>query len=1127
MEGILRGARADRLTRVLPVRLLPVRHLSPSSARQLEAALADLRPRVVLVEGPSDFTAGDALADPELKTPVALFAHRTADVRARQVAWYPLSDFSPELVAFRWAAQNGATARFCDVPSYVRLGMNASQLRETPRSAGVTRALRKARARDLDELWDALFEGRDESWESFFARASDYGRWLAGELDREACRARGFDRREHHMAAALGERDDAVLVCGAVHVPGIERALADPRVASPDEIPKEHGVHLCPITFDKLRRLGVGCEAPSFRQGQWESRAWLRSLVELACTLRRRGHAIGTAEVIAAATQVRGVAALRDRPVPTLADLRDGISSAWTGGDERVLELVDQALIGERRGRLGPRAGDAPLVKDVRATLQALKLPGVGERADKRLSPLRSRTDRRRAERLARLGYLDIPYAEQVAGPRYLEGENLDRIEQRWAIHFGEETSAKLIERSAYGPTLEEAALARLFERLHEGRPSAANAARRVLEACAMGLHAALPELTARLTEHLSRDPRLQDVLAAGCDLWLLERHRAALAPAGERRVAMLEPCMRACIDRALTLLDALTCVSPDDEASAIAGLSVLSVLASRHGRGPMLRDRLLALLPSLRPAPGVHVAAEALSWSGGARSLSDLLQAVRGHVLEGRTHPDAAGRAWAGLIETERRAYQDHPGLLDGLSEVLFAIDDETFLCVLPGLRRAHTRLTPWETRRLAVSLSHLSHSEPRSDPEPPAPLAEIQGRVRAELEPWGLTMDVPATENASAPVGPRRSDPRLAERWRLVLGRFADEPLPLPEQGFEADALLSFLYDREHQRAERGLRQAGGRGEMSVSSWIDRSLRLFPPEVCERLERDALERYGLFEIVTDPRVLERLEPSLSLLEVLLRLKDRLDPEALRIAKQLVRRMADRLTAALRPEVDRLLGKRGTPRPSLFGRARDFDPKTTVARNLAHYDRERRRLIVERPWFKRPRALRRWRTIVCVDQSGSMLASTIHSAITASVLAMTPRFDTRMLLFDHRVVDVSDELADPVKLLMSVELGGGTDIAGAVTVCATHVTEPRRTLLVLVTDLYEGGDEERLVAQVADLLGAGVRVIVAAALDENAAPDYDRALGRRLGALGALVVAANPQELVRCIAEVLHGGAP
>ncbi len=1121
MEGILRGARTD-LTR----RVLPVRHLSPSSARQLEAALASLRPRLVLVEGPSDFTASDALADPELCTPVALFAHQTTAAHARQVAWYPLSDFSPELVAFRWAKRNGAAARFCDVPSYVRLGVNASHRRETPRSAAVKCALRQARARDLDELWDALFEGRDERWESFFERVANYGRWLAGELDEEASRARGFDRRERHMAAALREaRDDTVLVCGAVHVPGIERALAAAQGALPDEPPKEHGIHLCPITFDKLHHLGVGGEAPGFRQGQWEQRTWLRTLVEIACAVRREGHPLSTAEVIAAATQVRGVAALRDRPAPTLADLRDGISSAWSRGDERVLGLVDRALIGERRGRLGPRAGDPPLVTDVRATLRALKLPDVGERADKRLSPLRSRTDRRRAERLARLGYLDIPYAKQLAGPRYLEGENLDRVEQRWAIHFGDETGAKLIERSAYGPTLEEAAVARLLERLHEGRPSAANAARRVLEACAMGLHAALPEVTALLSDHLSRESRLEETLAAACDLWLLERHRAALAPAGERRVAGLEPCMRACIDRALTLLDDLTRVSADDEPSAIAGLSVLSVLAARHGRGPELRDRLLGLMPRLGPAPGVHVAAEALSWARGARSLSDVLRAVRGHVLEGRAHPDAAGRAWSGLLETERRAYQDHAGLLDGLSEVLLTIDDDTFLCVLPGLRRAHTRLTPWEIRRLAVSLSHFARSEPPPKPEAhdDGSLAAVERRVRDQLEPWGLVIETPAAEHAAPPAAPRRSDPRLGARWRLVLGRFADEPLPLPEQHIEADALLSFLYDREHLRAERGLRGGCGRELMTVASWIERTPRLFPQAVRERLERDALERYGLFEIVTDPQVLERLEPSLPLLEVLLRLKDRMAPEALRLAKRLVRRMADRLTAALRPEVERLLGKRRAPRPSLFGRARDFDAKTTIARNLAHYDRARRRLIVERPWFKRPRALRRWRTIVCVDQSGSMVASAIHSAIVASVLAVTPRFDTRLLLFDHHVVDVTDLLGDPVELLMRVELGGGTDIAGAVKECATHVTEPRRTLLVLVTDLYEGGDEERLVAQVAELLGAGVRVIVAAALDEDAAPNYDRALGRRLAALGARVLAASPHELIRCIAAVLQ----
>ena len=363
--------------------------------------------------------------------------------------------------------------------------------------------------------------------------------------------------------------------------------------------------------------------------------------------------------------------------------------------------------------------------------------------------------------------------------------------------------------------------------------------------------------------------------------------------------------------------------------------------------------------------------------------------------------------------------------------------------------------------------------------------------------------------------------------ERWRLVLGDAADAAMGAPGQRVLAyDDALGFLYDREGDLDERGVRRREGTQDAShltVPEWLDAIHRLFPRRTIERLEQDAVERYGIDDVVTNPDVLERVEPNPALLRAVLRTKHLMNPELLAMARKLVRRVVEELLEELRSEVKTAFsGSLDRRRSSPLKVAKNLDLRRTLRRNLGRWDPERRRVAIERPYFfaRTRRFSERWQLVLLVDQSGSMLDSVIHSAVTAACFWGIPGIEPHLCVFDTAVVDLTKDVTDPVETLMSVQLGGGTDIAQAVRYGAQLVKNPRRTILVLVTDFYEGGDPVALHREVGALCDAGVHVLGLAALDREAEPAFDTEVARGCAARGAHVGAMTPGELAAFVAE-------
>ncbi|MCA9031394.1 MAG: VWA domain-containing protein [Planctomycetaceae bacterium] len=375
-------------------------------------------------------------------------------------------------------------------------------------------------------------------------------------------------------------------------------------------------------------------------------------------------------------------------------------------------------------------------------------------------------------------------------------------------------------------------------------------------------------------------------------------------------------------------------------------------------------------------------------------------------------------------------------------------------------------------------------------------------------------------------------RDSSQTLARWRLVLGKYASRQMPCElnvSQQRMAEALEK-LYSREYSK--RGVRQGRDLGpgsldpsQLNVPQWLGEIRELFPEETYQRITQHALDRYGMTELLNNPETLENLEPSTELLASVLMLKGNMSQSMLAAVRKLVRRVVEQIQRRLKHAIQRrITGQRHRFQQSHFRSAANFDAHKTIRRNLKHYDPERKKLIVQRPYFfGRVHRHLPWEIILCVDQSGSMARSLIHSAVLAGAIAELPAMRVRLVVFDTSVVDLSEHVTDPVEVLMSVQLGGGTNIGKAMNYCRTLVRDPRRTIVVLVTDFCEGADPRALRQCVRGMKSDGCHLIGLASLEESGGAWFDEQMAARLAADGMEIAAVTPNRLAEWLAEVMQ----
>ncbi len=367
---------------------------------------------------------------------------------------------------------------------------------------------------------------------------------------------------------------------------------------------------------------------------------------------------------------------------------------------------------------------------------------------------------------------------------------------------------------------------------------------------------------------------------------------------------------------------------------------------------------------------------------------------------------------------------------------------------------------------------------------------------------------------------------------KWRLILGKYSDNQIGFKEGAsslnyMDMDELLDYLYSREYGEEDGVRRERNGSldpSNLTVPSWITKIREVFPKETVEILEKHALDKYELTELLTDKEVLEKLEPNKELLKNILQMKHLMKGEILETAKEIVKKVADDITKKLESDVKKaIVGRVNKNKSSLIKSSRNIDYKRTIKANLKNFDTEENRLVVDKVYFNdRVKKYNPWNVIIAVDESGSMLDSVIHSAIMAGIFSKLPMLKTNLVIFDTEVVDLSGYIDDPVTTLMSVQLGGGTNITKALQYCETLIENPHKTMVILVTDLYEGYGYGNMYATAKSIIESGAKLIVLTALDMEATPIYDKDAAQKMASLGAKVGAMTPGGLSEWIAKII-----
>jgi Mg-chelatase subunit ChlD len=311
-------------------------------------------------------------------------------------------------------------------------------------------------------------------------------------------------------------------------------------------------------------------------------------------------------------------------------------------------------------------------------------------------------------------------------------------------------------------------------------------------------------------------------------------------------------------------------------------------------------------------------------------------------------------------------------------------------------------------------------------------------------------------------------------------------------------------------------------------VPTWLGDIRRYFPGGVVSFMEKDAIERRGLKYLLLEPETLQSLEKDVGLVVTILGFKDLMPARTRETARQVVAAIVEDLRKRLETQIRQaVLGALRRDRHSPLPVARNLDVNRTIRDGLRNYQPDLGKIIPERVYFyANQRRYHEWRVIVLVDQSGSMGQSVVYASIVAAVFASLSALDTRLVFFDTSVADVSDQLSDPVDVLFGVKLGGGTDIARAVQYGASLIAQPDKTLFLLISDLYEGGDSSALLRQLAALRESRVRVLCVLALNDSGKASFDRDLARKVAALEIPAFAATPNRLVDAVERALKGDA-
>ena len=768
---LLRRRRSGRVV------YLPIRHHSPACALHVRRTIEQLKPSAVLVEGPADLTPlVPSLLHPDARPPLAVYTTYvdrggrvgpTQDEQgkpiepARFAAYFPLCDYSPELVALRAGQAVGAELRFIDLtyPQQVvaerRPATSAAPRAESlqqeaylRRSTYLQALARRTGCRDVNELWDALFEVTAAATDpaDFFDRVAVYCLMARLDTPAEVFAADGTAAREAAMAAAIRRQlkkrrgGPVVVVTGGFHtaaLPDLVDAADDPAVPGAIELPPEQALTvLVRYSFDRLDALNgyaAGMPSPAFYDDVWRLLSAGHAdpygavaadvVVHVGRLSRERAmpFALSTPDEIAALEAAHRLARLRGHPSPAREDLLDGVRAAFVKGElaaegAGVMGVVRHVMGGTRVGDVPAGGTVPPLVDDFRARAVAQKL-SVSDTVRRKLSLdlYRSANHRTTSRLLHAVAFLGAAMGRVTGGPDFVTGRGLDLMVEHWEVGWTPLVESGLVEASVYGGTVDEAAAAKLRQSVGQladvgrGR-STVEAVRLLTSACRMGLHRHVDRVIELIDANVAEDPSFASLVGGLGELAMLWQSREPLEAHGLPQVPHLA---RTAYRRAAYLTRELAGCPADrvDETLAAIG-SVRQLLAGSHEElfdPPLFLDALADLLTLPAVPPAIAGGAAGVLFGEGRLADDALVSMVAGHLDAATGDPAAQTGFLRGLLATGREVAWRSPALLRRIDALLRSWDDDQFVRAVPDLRVAFTHLTPRETDRVAGLVAGL----------------------------------------------------------------------------------------------------------------------------------------------------------------------------------------------------------------------------------------------------------------------------------------------------------------------------------------------------------------------------------------------------------------------------------
>jgi len=755
-----------------PVTFFPVRHHSPACAFHLKQTVLNLKPRIILIEGPENFSSIiPFLVHPELNPPAAIFTtfiHKTGSQAQpdRHGAYYPFCHYSSELVALQTGHKINAELRFIDLtyPDHIlsdetikdkEMSWKTFSLLEEfhlEKSGYIQHLVKRTGCRNHDELWDHLFEihAQKMTGDEFITQLAMHCYFARLDYEPKILELDGTLARERMMASHIRDElnknkelniDKPILVVtGGFHTPGlldlIDTDFKTPKRAS---ISKEESQStLIRFSYDQLDALngyGAGMPSPKYYDMVWQGiienkpRPFYDTISQLIVDIGRMTrekkipNLLSPADEIEALSQACGLALLRGHEEPTREDLLDAIRSCFVKGSMdteglALMNMVYLSLRGDKVGNIPPGTGVPPIVDDFHRTARLLRLNlQTTERHELTLDLYRKPAHRRISHFLHSLEFLKIPFAAFTAGPDFINNHSTHLLRETWMYSWSPQTDSEIIKCSLYGSTIREASIASLTENMStlekEGKGrNAFQSIKFLISALLMGLHEQLEPIIGELTAGIAEDPDFSSLVLTMDRFLLLEQ---AAEPLQAHSLTGLPSLIQSSFQRVCYLVEELHLTPSDRVLTIVDHLNLASVLLTSNQPKEKILDSSL-FYGSLEKLVGkkcsdtaITGAAAGILYRGLRLSPDQLLQIVKGILTGIQSSKENKTGVIYGLMQTCRELLWQQKWFLEAIDDLLQSWDEETFINNLPQMRLAFANLTPGETDRVAQSAASL----------------------------------------------------------------------------------------------------------------------------------------------------------------------------------------------------------------------------------------------------------------------------------------------------------------------------------------------------------------------------------------------------------------------------------